>query len=266
MNNTNLPKTWLLVLALFAVGIACKRKITNPTQLQEMQTKWLEQKDTPYNYLDLRFKLHYQSEDEDQKAKIKLRMRKDSLIWVSITAPAGVEILRALITTDTAHVINRLQKEYLKLDFEQLSKKLNFKVDFNLLQSIIMGTMPFRNYDKAKQTRNNNHIIVKQKVKHIWIDNYLNVHNEQLERLFMKDSLTQNSVMLIYENFMNYGNVLFANNRKITVNYKEKNKQKKTDILIDHIKVDLTNKPLEFPFKVPKYFEQEDEPTIKEKD
>ena len=69
-------------------------------------------------------------------------MKKDSLIWISVTG-VGFEVARGLITKDSIVFMDKFHKEYFAFNYEQLSKKYNFDLNFALLQSIIIGNLPF---------------------------------------------------------------------------------------------------------------------------
>ena len=45
---------------------------------------------------------------------LNIRIQKGQKIWVSVTAIAGIEVARALITPDSILVINKLQGLYLR--------------------------------------------------------------------------------------------------------------------------------------------------------
>ncbi|MBK6890289.1 MAG: DUF4292 domain-containing protein [Sphingobacteriales bacterium] len=49
----------------------------------------------------------------NQSFNADIRLRTDSALWVSITAPIiGIEVVRALITPDSARVLDRFNKNY----------------------------------------------------------------------------------------------------------------------------------------------------------
>lgn len=54
----------------------------------------------------------------------QLRMRKDSLVWVSVTATMGVEVLRAKISNDSIWLLNRLEKTYLAEHVDSLDQQI----------------------------------------------------------------------------------------------------------------------------------------------
>lgn len=54
----------------------------------------------------------------------QLRMRKDSIVWVSVTATMGVEVLRAKISNDSIWILNRLEKTYLAEHVDSLDQQI----------------------------------------------------------------------------------------------------------------------------------------------
>ena len=54
----------------------------------------------------------------------QLRMRKDSIVWVSVTATMGVEVLRAKISNDSIRILNRLEKTYLAEHVDSLDQQI----------------------------------------------------------------------------------------------------------------------------------------------
>lgn len=67
----------------------------------------------------------------------QLRMRRDSLVWLNVTAMLGVEVLRAKITTDSIWVINRWDKTYLAEPLDSISALLGMPVSLPVVQSLL---------------------------------------------------------------------------------------------------------------------------------
>jgi hypothetical protein len=90
-------------------------------------------------------KVHFEGKEESQDFTAGIRVKKDSCIWVDITALGGmVHAARILITTDSFFMLNYLQKEYSKIALTDVAKVLPTQVDFNSLQNVITGE-PLRN-------------------------------------------------------------------------------------------------------------------------
>lgn len=79
---------------------------------------------------------------------INLRMKKDSIIWMSISK-LGIEGARLLITRDSVKLVNRISNKYFKGDYAYISKLLNTELDFEMLQSLLIGnTVEFYDEDE----------------------------------------------------------------------------------------------------------------------
>jgi hypothetical protein len=82
---------------------------------------------------------------------MSLRMKKDSIIWMSLSK-IGIEGARILITKDSVKFVNPLKKQYFIGDFTYLSKMLNTELDFEIIQSLLIGnSVTF--YDEAEKIK-----------------------------------------------------------------------------------------------------------------
>ena len=61
----------------------------------------------------LKGKINVVKEKQDITLSVKIKHRKDSVIWLSISAPFGIEIIRAQVTPDSIYFVNRTQKTIL---------------------------------------------------------------------------------------------------------------------------------------------------------
>ena len=68
-----------------------------------------------------------------------IRLKRDTALWLSITPAVGIEMLRVLITPDSLKLINRLKQTYLSEKFDYINILLNTDMDFDVLQSFIVG-------------------------------------------------------------------------------------------------------------------------------
>ncbi|MCX6295179.1 MAG: DUF4292 domain-containing protein [Bacteroidetes bacterium] len=88
----------------------------------------------------LNAKLTVDSEIDSTTASftVSLRMKKDSIIWMSISK-LGIEGARLLITKDSVKLLNRIKNTYFIGDFAYISKLLSTDLDFEMLQSLLIG-------------------------------------------------------------------------------------------------------------------------------
>lgn len=87
-------------------------------------------------------KMHYASNDQKQEFVSHIRIHKDSVIWVNVTAAAGmVSVARIYITPDSILLLNHLQKEVHKLAITDANKLLPISVNFALVQNLLIGNL-----------------------------------------------------------------------------------------------------------------------------
>jgi hypothetical protein len=70
---------------------------------------------------------------------LNIRIQKDKKIWVSVTAIAGIEVARALITPDSILLINRLQSVYVRKPFSYVNKFAGKQINYKTLESLLIG-------------------------------------------------------------------------------------------------------------------------------
>jgi len=88
-------------------------------------------------------KMHYEGGGDKQDFVANIRMRKDSVIWVSVSALGGlVQVARAMITPDSIRLINYLQREVVAMPAADARKLLPADLDFETLQNLLIGNLP----------------------------------------------------------------------------------------------------------------------------
>ena len=68
----------------------------------------------------------------------QLRIRKDSTVWLSVTATMGVEVMRAKINTDSIWILNRLEKTYLAEPLDTVSAQMGMPLSISLIQTLLL--------------------------------------------------------------------------------------------------------------------------------
>lgn len=76
---------------------------------------------------------------ESNDVTLNIRIQRDKKIWVSITAIAGIEAARTVITPDSIMLINRLQNLYIKQPFSYLNKYTGSQVNYKTIESVLLG-------------------------------------------------------------------------------------------------------------------------------
>ncbi len=99
----------------------------------------LKENEFKFDWISAKFKLDIVIDKKKNSLTGQLRMRKDSVLWVSFSPALGIEMARLLITTDSVKFINRINKTYFLGDYKLVNNFLDSNVDFDVLQSILLG-------------------------------------------------------------------------------------------------------------------------------
>lgn len=211
-----------------------------------------------FDYLTTKSKFSFESRNQNfDNTTVNIRMKKDSLIWISVTG-IGFEVARGLITRDSIVFMDKFHKEYFVLSYAQLSRQYNFDLNFPLIQSIIIGNLPFKQQPDSKFLKENNFFLLKQNEGRINIDNYIAEDNLKLARLNAMENGTNNTFSLDYEDFKQVNAFLFPFSSLVKLNVKSPKDQQlsQTTIKLKHSKVDLVSQNPGFPFSIPSSYKR----------
>lgn len=213
----------------------------------------LKIKNLDFEYLSLKTKIKYQDDGNSQKATANIRIKKDSLIWFSITPGLGIEAARGLISRDSIVILDKIHKTYSILKFKDLSNRFHFDLDFNLIESVLVGNMIWSVEASDKVIREPGLYNITKKNGDLTISHRIGNNTMKLEKIYAISDTTQNSLDINYEDFDLIDNKAFPNSANIYIKYKAKkdNSEKFSNITLEHTKVEIDKKKLKFSFNIP---------------
>jgi len=132
----------LLMTALMLSSCSATRKaIKAPLKEEgaEYLFKKLKEKELKFDWFTARFSAEYTNKGKKNSFSGQIRLRKDSLIWISLTPMLGIEAIRLMISQDSVKLINRLNSTYFIGDYEFVNQFLNTNIDYDLLQAFLLG-------------------------------------------------------------------------------------------------------------------------------
>lgn len=221
-----------------------------PVKMAENEEDKVKIEDIDFRYLKAKAKVSIKTPKESQNVNVDIRMKKDSLIWMNVSA-LGFSVATALFNKDVVKLYDKFHGEYNEYTYTDFAEKFKFNVNYDILQSLIVGNRPFKK-NKSRVVRENEYYLLKQEQDKVLIDNYIG-ENKKLKKLLLTQEDTNNKLTLDFNDFRMLNQYLFPNSSLITVDYKsnEDHKMYQTVVNIKHTKVELLETPLEFPFKVP---------------
>ncbi|MDJ1502498.1 DUF4292 domain-containing protein [Xanthocytophaga agilis] len=243
-------------LMLVACGKRVKPVSSNTTSdsagMHEDEDPRINVSEIEFQFFKAKAKINYADAVANQTATVDLRIKRDSLIWMSISK-LGIEGARVLITRDSAYVIDRLNNSFEVYDFKGLGKRFNFNLSFDIIQAAIFGNLPIakNRKEKLKVMKDKDYYLLRQKEDSVIVDNYVSIENFKLKKALFIEPATNNSLSLDYENFTLINDVLFPFNSNISLQYKSPQGIYNTVVSIQYTKADVADKELKFPFNPP---------------
>ncbi len=210
-----------------------------------------------FTYFHFKSKVEYTNENETQNFTVNGRIKKDSIIWLSITPGLGIEAARCVILKDSVFLLDRIHNKLFTYGFDYINKSFNTNLDFYNLQALLIGNLAFPKEQKDKLVKQEDmgFYLFRQSRGNLKVDNYVLTQNLKIETVEMLNVDNNNSLSLKYSEFAPLDSFLFANHIKTVVKFVDQKGERNTLIDIQHHKAEIETKPLNFPFNVPKRFE-----------
>lgn len=244
----------IMCFSLFAYSCASNKTTANK-DLRALSANRLirevEDNSFTYNEFQTKFSAKVKTEDANLSLKGQLRMKNDSIVWLSVALPVGLEVVRAMITHDSVFVINRTEKTYMKesiKNFKQLPPPI---ADLKFIQAILVGNdITLKNGDKY-----HSEIIDKmyklQTINEINKMLYVQPENFRIKKCDLQEiSENGRKLELNYENFERFDDKYLPTNINLSISEKPE-----FNISISYSNV-LINTEQDYKFSVPKKYDR----------
>lgn len=244
---------YILLLFLSILFTSCKKNIYN---LSFLEKKKLHVDEVDFDYFSGKSKIKFLDDNQSVDANANIRIKKDSIIWISVTPGLGIEMIRAVILHDSIHVMDRMNKSYYTYDFDSLSTKLKFKIDYDMLEAMLFGNLIQKRSKYDRIDKDENYYILVQKNGDLQIDNYINSKSMKIERVHIEEVPSKNQLAINYQNFQFLDTAyIFPYDHSFNLLYNNPNNSVNTQVNISYNKAVFSKKKLRFPFNVPNKYE-----------
>ena len=202
----------------------------------------------------------YTDGTNSQNITATIRIKRDSVIWASISPGLGIEVARVILTPDSMKILNRLEQTYRQTPFAEINKMLNSPLKFRHLQDLLMG-----NYPDYVENSAINHVGVEGNdyilsavlkpgeenhndvIETLWIHPFTN----RIKKLRIDEPAYKRSIEAEYKEFSMEGSKMFPSDAVIKV---EQDKLYEVKLKWSKVKI---NDPLDFPFNIPSGYQKE---------
>ncbi len=132
----------LFIVLVFSACGPLKEVIITPEAEEVSVSRILsamKENEASFEFFSARFSGDVSFDNSSYSISGIIRIRKDSVIFVSLSPFMGIEMARALITPDDVKIINRLEGTYFEGDMDYVNNMLGTDLDFYMLQALLVG-------------------------------------------------------------------------------------------------------------------------------
>lgn len=207
-----------------------------------------------YNSFSGKIDLDYEESDGKKlNVNAQVRIKRDSVIWLSLTAIFGIEGVRACITPDSVKLMNKQDKTYLVRPISYLQELTSLPLDLRSLQDLLVGNPVFLDSNFQQYSRGSG-LISLQGNNDLFRKLLTIGESDKLMSSYKLDDLNASRPRTSYLTYSDYENKLgswFARRRTVQVS------EKKIFLVRLNYKQYAFNETLSFPFVVPKNYKIE---------
>ena len=144
MNKSHIT-LFFLVIIFYSCNLFKKSNIENnllkeSSLLEKELIKQINLKNISPDWTSLNSKIKVNKEGQEVTINAHIRIKKDSIIWISVKAPLGIEIFRTMITSDSVYYMSRMNKNYFIKHISHIREVVKADVSFIKLQEIIFAS------------------------------------------------------------------------------------------------------------------------------
>ncbi len=221
-------------------SISLKRNIVNKLTSQRIN----------FNTFSAKVKMDYDGSEGNGQATVYLRMKRDSVIWLSLTGALGIEGFRVMITPDSVKIMNKQEKviQYRRISY--LQELTRVPVDFSVLQDILIGNPVYLDSNIISYQESGDYLLMLMAGS--VFKNLLTADKKDLRILHSKlddvNPLKNRTADITYDGYEKVNDFYFATLRKISVAEKAK-----LDVDLEFKQYDF-DKTETFPFNISKNY------------
>jgi Domain of unknown function (DUF4292) len=226
---------------------------THDDTLKLIESVFNNYKPIQYKTFAAKIKVDYfNSKGKQPDFVANVRLRKDSIIWVSISNDLGIEGFRVLIDKDSVRVMDKLANTYQVRPLSSMQDIVQIPFSFTDIQELLVGNPVFFKQDSVlayAKTEKGYTLLSSGDV----FKNLLSINNSYLfekSKLDDKDMMRNRTADLSYFEYENKTGVNFSTYREFFLS-----QQNKLDVQLK-FKDYKFNEELSFPFNVPKKFKR----------
>lgn len=249
----------LLYILLFVFTISCRSTSNTSLKLRNISSNELidvtTRNNPTFNVINIKYDANVAGTTINNSLSGSIRLIRDSLLWMSVNGPFGIEIARVLLKPDSLKILSYFENLYYYGSYQSAKKILGSELNFSLLQNILTSTLSssYINYDSLKDQSITESAVGEYvlKANHYDFKTTLKVDSNtyKMKDFSIKKSKQPISIDVSYSNYIKIDNRIFPQN--IIIN--TVGNGSRTTIDLNYRKI-IFDKEFRIPFNVPKKF------------
>ena len=204
------------------------------------------------NSLDARTSVDINLGDFDQEVNGQIRWIRDSVFWMNFSL-LGIEGARLLITKDSLHLIDRINKLYFTESLSKMALKYNIPFTFESVEAFLLGYPMILSNGAITEQRSGGQLHFTQEDPKWKSDYYTDTTMTQLNKMLIVQKGGDSNISNTLDNYKAQdGFPKFSFNRVLELYTRQIGK--------GHIKLEIEdlqiNKPKEIKFSIPSSYER----------
>lgn len=199
-----------------------------------------------YDWFSSRIKVEYNDNNLSQEFTAAVRMRRDSVLWISLQGPFGIEGGRIMITRDSIFMINKISGEYMRQPISYLAKVMPVQTDLPQLQDFLLGYyLLFAGAKPEYRGMQDSLHFIQAESPQFRYQSRIYPQNYTLAKSVLTDKMLSQQMYITFEGYSKEQGKPFSNERSIDI--KQGSKSMNLHLIFTKIKV---NEVMSFPFDI----------------
>lgn len=250
--------SFILLIALLLTATSCRSKkklvtIDNSKVNRDVKTEVFDaiaQNRFEFDNLSLRGACDYTGSAGEYSFTVNMRMQRDKKVWMSVSA-FFIEAARILITEDSIHIINYLDKSVISRSLDFAAQYTGMKLTVGQIQDVLVGNSVLKHDKNSEYANNTTDILVTTRINQFLLKEVFHFDYLRPIKVNGEEAGTRNKLDMEYNDFTQVNNRLlpqFVNLAAVT----------NTQIINATIKYsDISTEPIDgWPFNIPAKYER----------
>ena len=128
-----------IFLALFFSVLSVYATAQNEPKMIPLESKFLPSEKPQWEYLTAKYDVDAKLGTQEMSGTLSLRMKKDSVLWFSVSVAMGIQVAKGMVVGDSLHILDLYNKNYYAISVREASEKFQTPLGIAQLQHLFIG-------------------------------------------------------------------------------------------------------------------------------